>query len=299
MSNLPLRVLVVGSGGRVGAALVRHLREAPTKFRVVAYDHKAMDLLRPGQIDDHLEGIQFDTMINCAALTSLEACEDRPEDAKQINVRAPEQMAYICLKKRARMIHLSTDYVYDGTTPGQKSEDATTAPLGVYASTKLAGDEAVLKASDQHLIGRVSWVFGPDRPSFVDQLLIKARTHDTVDAISDKFSTPTSALDLSRWLAQILLLADVNGVLNLCNAGIASWHTYGQKALELASELGWPQRTSTVIPTQLADAANFRSPRPIHTSMDTTKLSRIISKEIPTWEDALKEYLTTYYASSS
>ena len=299
MSNLPMRVLIVGSGGRLGAALVRHLREFPAKFRVVAYDHKAMDLLRPGQIDDHLEGIQFDALINCAALTSLEVCEDRPEDALQINRHAPEQMAYICQLKGARMIQISTDYVYDGTEPGPKSETAATNPLGVYARTKLAGDEAVLAVNPDFLVARVSWVFGPDRPSFVDQMLLQARTHDRVEAISDKFSTPTSALDLARWLAILLEKPEVNGILNLCNSGMASWQEYATCALEIAAQLGWPQRATIVTPTKLADIKAFRSPRPVHTSMDSTKLSGIINQAIPNWRDALREYLTTYYVISS
>jgi dTDP-4-dehydrorhamnose reductase len=299
MSNLPMRVLVVGSGGRLGAAVVRHLREMPARFRVVAYDHKAMDLLRPSQIDDHLEGIQFDALINCAALTSLEVCEDRPDDALQINRHAAEQMAFICQRKKARMIQISTDYVYDGSAPGQKTEQSPTAPLGTYARTKLAGDEAVLAVSAEFLVARVSWVFGPDRPSFVDQLLLQARTHDHLEAIADKFSTPTSALELARWLAILLEKPEVTGVLNLCNSGTASWHTYASYALEVARELGWPQRTISVTPTKLVDIKSFRSPRPIHTSMDSSKLARIISKEIPSWRDALREYLTTYYVLSS
>ncbi len=299
MNNFPIRVLVVGSGGRLGSAVVRHLREFPLRYRVIAYDHKSMDLLRPGQIDDHLEGIQFEALINCAALTSLEVCEDRPKDALQINRHAPEQMAEICLRKRARMIHISTDYVYDGTQPGLKTEESPTGPLGTYARTKLAGDEAVLAVSAAFLVARVSWVFGPDRPSFVDQLLLQARTHDTLEAIADKFSTPTSALDLARWLALLLEKPEVSGVLNLCNSGTASWHSYASYALEIARELGWPQQAQSIVPTRLADIKSFRSPRPVHTSMDPTRLSLIINREIPPWRNALKEYLSTYYVLSS
>ncbi len=295
----PHRVIVVGSGGRLGASVVRYFQSVPERFRVVAYDHKAMDLLRPAQMHDHLTPLRFDTLINCAALTSLEACEDRPAEATIINVDAPAQMAEICRQRSARMIQISTDYVYEGTAPSLKTETSPTGPLGHYARTKLAGDEAVLGVSAAFLAARVSWVFGPDRPSFVDQVLQQARAQTHVEAIADKFSTPTSALEIARWLALLLDLPHVRGPLNLCNAGTASWHSYGQCALELASELGWPLRTTSIHPTRLADITTFRSPRPRHTSMDSSLLGRHINQVITPWRDALKEYLSLYYLSST
>jgi dTDP-4-dehydrorhamnose reductase len=216
----------------------------------------------------------------------------------QINCHAAEQMALICEQRHVRMMHISTDYVYDGSVPGLKPETAPTGPLGTYARTKFAGDEAVLAASANHLVCRVSWVFGPDRPSFIDQVLRQAVTHNHVEAIADKFSTPTSALDLARWIANLLGQSSVNGVLNLCNQGTASWHSYAECALEIARELGCKLRATSVVPTKLDDITSFRSPRPRYTSMDSSKLSSIINKEIPAWSDALREYLAMYYVTS-
>ena len=296
--NKPLRVVVVGSGGRMGAALVRCLRSTPERFHVVAYDHKAMDLLRPGQIEDHLRAIQFDALINCAAITSLEGCEDRPKEATQVNVEAPRQMAQICNTVGARMIQISTDYVYDGTRAGVRQEGDPESPLSHYAKTKCAGDQAVLGVNKAFLTARTSWVFGPDRPSFVDQILLQALKDDEVFGIADKFSIPSYSADLAAWLAVILEKPAIHGILNLCNAGQASWQSYAQQALDIASELGWPLRAKTVTGTKLADIKTFRAPRPYFTTMSSERLAREICQKIRSWNDALREYLETYYRQS-
>ena len=296
--NKPLRVVVVGSGGRMGAALVRHLRGTPERFQVVAYDHKAMDLLRPAQIDDHLHGIQFEALINCAAMTNIESCEDQPDAASQVNTHAARQMAEICDQRGARMIQISTDYVYDGEHPGLRHESDPTAPLSHYARTKWAGDQAVLAVNASFLTARTSWVFGPDRPSFVDQILRQAGTDEAVFGIGDKFSVPCYSADLAAWLATLLELPTLSGVLNLCNAGEASWQSYGQQALEIASELGWPLRATSVTGTKLDDLTAFRAPRPRYTAMSPARLEHAIQQKIRSWREALREYLHTFYLRS-
>ena len=295
----PLRVVVVGSGGRLGAAVARTLRETPEQFRVVAYDHKSMDLLRPPLIDDHLRAIHFDALINCAAMTNIESCEDRQEEATAVNVTAPRQMAEICDAVGARMIQISTDYVYDGTKPGQRLESDPVDPLSHYAKTKLAADQAMLEVNDRFLAARTSWVFGPNRPSFVDQILHQAAEHDSVEAIGDKFSTPSFSHDIARWLANILQKPDVCGVLNLCNQGEATWCDYAQEALDIATELGWEMKARHVKPTKLEEIKQFRAPRPRFTSMNTNLLESVIGGQIRSWRDALREYLQTYYVSFS
>jgi dTDP-4-dehydrorhamnose reductase len=276
---------------------VRHLRQTPETFRVVAYDRKAMDLMRPAQVEDHLAAVQFEALINCAALTNLEHCEERPEEAHRVNSEAPRQMAEACLRRGARMIQISTDYVYDGVATGQRREDAQTNPTSVYAASKLAGDLAVLGVSPQFLVARTSWVFGPDRPSFIDQILEQARTHAEVSGIGDKFSTPSYSVDLARWLGEILLRPEICGVLNLCNAGEASWASFAQTALDLANQLGWPTRAKVVQSTNLSDLKSFRAQRPRYTSMNSNLLASQIDQPIRPWADALQEYLATYYVS--
>ena len=167
-----MNIVVTGTGGRLGAAVARYLRE---RHRVVAYDRKAMDLRESAQITDHLTGLKFDALINCAALTSPDYCEQHPGEAHSVNVEAPTLMARLCRERGARMIQVSTDYVYDGTLCGLRRENDGTNPLGVYARTKLVGEQRVLAESPAHLVARTSWIFGPDRASFVDQIIEKAK----------------------------------------------------------------------------------------------------------------------------
>ena len=125
MSAESLRVIITGTGGRLGGALARRLRQ---HHRVVAYDRKAMDLSDPHRIADHLTALEFDVLINCAAVTSLDYCEKHPAEAAEVNARAPELMAGHCAGRGARMLHVSTDYVYDGSHPGLRREEETAQP---------------------------------------------------------------------------------------------------------------------------------------------------------------------------
>lgn len=291
----PLRVVVVGSGGRLGAAVTRFLRRTPEQFRVVAYDRKAMDLLRPAVVEDHLCAIEFDALINCAAMTSIEQCEAQQDAATQINTTAVRQMAELCKSRGSRMIQISTDYVYDGTKDAPRKEDDPTNPISHYARTKLAADEAVLDVSGEFLTARTSWVFGPDRPAFIDQILSQAAKSSEVEAVADKFSTPTYSMDAADWLAQLLARPEVCGVLNLCNGGAASWNAYAQFALDQVRKLGWPTKATIVRKTTLEGMKHFAAPRPRFTAMDCSKLASILHGQIRPWHDALSDYLLTYY----
>lgn len=287
-----MKVVVTGTGGRLGAAVARHLRE---RHRVVAYDRKAMDLREPAQITDHLTGLEFDVLINCAAVTSPDSCEQHPEEARAVNAAAPALMARLCRERGARMLQFSTDYVYDGTQPGLRREDDATAPLGVYARTKLEGEQRVLAESAGNLAARTAWIFGPDREGFVDQIIARAKKEPSCDAIADKFSSCSYSLDMAEQLERLLQNPSAAGVFNLCNDGPCSWLELGQAALDTVIDLGWKLRCATLQGRRLADMKQFLAPRPLHTSMEVTKLAGATGLRPRGWREALRDYLTTYY----
>jgi dTDP-4-dehydrorhamnose reductase len=287
-----MKVVVTGAGGRLGAAVARQLQ---TNHRVVAYDRKAMDLRNPALIDDHLRGLGFDALINCAAVTSVDFCERHPDEAAEVNARAPALMARSCRERNARMIQISTDYVYDGRLPGLRCEEDPAAPLGVYAATKRQGEAAVLEVSPDNLVVRTSWIFGPDRGSFVDQIIERARKEPSCDAVADKFSSCSYSLDTAEQLDRLLCHPAASGIVNVCNDGACSWHTLGQAALDIVSGLGWKLRCRTLTPTRLADIRQFTVPRPVHTAMDLSKLAALTGLRPRPWRTALEDYLTTYY----
>lgn len=293
-----MRIVVIGTGGRVGGALARHFRLAG--HAVVGFDRTALDLTRPEIIRDRLEPLAFDAVLLTAALTNIDRAEERPEEARAVNVEGPALVAGWCAARGARLIHFSTDYVYDGARPGLRDESEPAAPVSVYARTKAESEERVLEATGgAALIARVSWVFGPDRPSFPDQMLERARAGAPLEAIADKFSMPTSALDLGGWLEPFVdgPLRNVGGHLNFCNSGEpASWHSYGETTVALAAELGVPLRSTVVEPKPLDGTTAFRARRPVHTAMSNARLASLLGTAPRPWTVALREYLRKYHA---
>src|ERR1700716_2538663 len=169
------RIVIVGAGGRLGAALVR---EYAKHFDVVGFNHAQLDLGAPEQMRATLGGLEFDALINTAAQTNVDRCETHQEEAFAINGDAPGVLAEICARKKARFIHISTDYVFDGEKREPYTEEDEAEPISVYGESKGAGERRALEANERALIVRVSWVFGRDRPSFIDWALNQAREHE-------------------------------------------------------------------------------------------------------------------------
>jgi dTDP-4-dehydrorhamnose reductase len=290
-----LRVVVTGTGGRLGGAVARRLRQRG--HRVVAWDRKALDLTIPEQIDDHFGGARYDVVVNCAAATLLDWCEDHPEEAAMVNAEAPRRMAGHCRAQGARLVHVSTDYVYDGRSPGLRGEDDPVQPLGIYAATKAEGERLVLASGADAVVARVSWVFGPDRPAFPDQILRQAMRGEACAAVADKWSVPTYSHDLADMIGWLLGQPGINGILNLGSEGSCSWQEYGQATLDLAAELGLPLTVRQVEPLTLATMKSFRAARPLWTAMSTRRLRSLGFAPRP-WREALGDYLRTYYAGA-
>src|SRR3954453_6131797 len=191
------RLVIVGAGGRLGAALAREYAET---FDVVGFNHAQLDLGQPEQMRATLGPLEFDALINTAAQTNVDRCETHQEEAFALNGKAPKILAEICAQKKARFIHISTDYVFDGEKREPYREEDEARPVSVYGESKREGERRALEANDRALVVRVSWVFGPDRPSFVDWAIGQAREREDVKAIADKWATPTYTLDLAQLL---------------------------------------------------------------------------------------------------
>src|SRR4051794_40834346 len=162
-----MRIVILGAGGRLGAALVR---EYTNKFDVTGFNHAQLDLTKGDQIREKLSPLEFDVLINCAAFTNVDLSESKRAEAFAVNAEAPKILAEVCRDKGAKMIHISTDYVFDGEKRTPYVETDPARPISAYGESKLRGEENVLAVGDaaSPTVLRVSWVFGPDRPSFVD-----------------------------------------------------------------------------------------------------------------------------------
>src|ERR1700732_5376099 len=193
------RIALAGKNGRLGAALCRVLSET---YDVLPLGRPELDLSKP--VRPQLQEAQFDLLINAAAATNVDWCEQHAADAEQINARAVAELGQLCSGRGVRCLHVSTDYVFDGLASRPYSEEDPTIPISVYGKAKLLGEELLLQTDSDHLVIRVSWVFGPDKPSFVDWALEQALSRETLSAIDDKVSSPTYALDFVQWIRPLL-----------------------------------------------------------------------------------------------
>jgi len=288
------RTVIIGSGGRLGAALVREWSDEGET--ITGFTHQDLDIANADAIRAALAPLDFDVLVNCAALTNVDYCETHEAEAFQINADAVRVIGEICGRKKARCLHISTDYVFDGAARVPYTEEDPVIPISVYGASKLAGEEALLETSPDHLNIRVSWVFGPDRPSFVDQVLQRAREQESAQAISDKWAVPTYTLDVASYLRPFLRDIREGGTVHLCNAGACTWQEYGQFAIDCARRSGVEMKATTVGPLLMADLKAFIARRPPYTVMATKKMTRLTGSEPRHWQQAVESYVREVWA---
>jgi dTDP-4-dehydrorhamnose reductase len=284
---------VVGSGGRLGAALMREYRD---KFEVTGFNHTQLDLSNFDEMREKLRETDFDVLINAAAFTNVDLCETRRDQAFLINAEAPRVLAEICREKNAKLIHFSTDYVFDGEKRQPYVESDSANPISIYGESKRAGEKLVLATQDRHLIVRVSWVFGPDRPSFIDAMIKRAQENAEIDAIADKFSTPTYTQDIAEMLPQLFDLDVKGGILHFADAGECSWQKYAQWALDCCREFGVSVKAKTVGALKLKDMKNWVARRPVYSVLSSAKYTELTGVAPRAWHDAVADYIRRFYS---
>jgi dTDP-4-dehydrorhamnose reductase len=285
------RIVVVGAGGRLGAALVR---EYAREFEVVGFNHAQLDLGAPEQLRSTLGSLDFDVLVNAAAQTNVDRCETHQEEAFALNAEAPRVLAEMCRAKKARFIHISTDYVFDGEKRQPYTEEDEARPISVYGESKREGERRALEANDRALVVRVSWVFGPDRPSFIDAILKKARDEEEISAVADKYATPTYTLDICAMLKPFLADRQEGGLLHLANVGACSWQEYAQWALDCCHAEGIPMKARKVGAASLADMKNFIAKRPVYSVLFSGKYFAATGKAPRPWRDVVADYVRNH-----
>jgi dTDP-4-dehydrorhamnose reductase len=282
------RIVIIGARGRLGAALVR---EYAGTFNVVGFNHAQLDLGAPEQLRETLGALEFDALINTAAQTNVDRCETQVEEAFALNGEAPRVLADICAGKKARFIHISTDYVFDGEKREPYTEEDEARPISVYGESKREGERRALEANEHALIVRVSWVFGPDRPSFIDWALGQAREREDVKAIADKWATPTYTLDLAALLQPLLADTNLSGVLHLANGGECSWQEYAQWALDCCHAEGIPMKAKTIGASSLAEMKSFIAKRPVYSVLSSAKYERLTGQAPRPWRETVRAFV--------
>ena len=287
------KIVILGAGGRLGAALVR---EYAADHEIFAWGRREADLAEPDGVAAQVVATKPDVVINCAAMTNVDECESERDRARVVNAEAAGAVARACQQIGARMIHISTDYVFSGEKQEPYTEDDKAEPVSWYGQTKLAGEKAVLAAGTGHAVVRVSWVFGPDRDSFVDKALQTAMRGEPVKAVADKWSSPAYTLDIADALRSLIDRNAPGGVYHVCNAGTCTWRDWGAEAIRIAEAAGLVSTATEVEPIRLSDIKAMIARRPVHSAMTCRRIEKLRGKAMRPWQEAVADYVRTRYA---
>ncbi|MGY8640246.1 MAG: dTDP-4-dehydrorhamnose reductase [Verrucomicrobiales bacterium] len=287
--NAP-HIAITGANGRLGQSAIAYFEKL--EWNVTKLDRSNFDLSARGTLKTTLSEIKPDILLNTAGMTDVDGCERDHALAARINADAPSEMAEACAQLGTKFVHISTDYVFEGEDSKLLDESDPADPISVYGSSKKEGEDRVLKANPAALVLRISWLFGPGKPAFPEWIIGQAENNQTVSAVADKWSSPTSAEDLCEWIAALLDVPEAQGIFHLANSGTCSWQEFGSKALEIAAKCGVELKTHSVASISMNDLANFVARRPKYTSFTTKKFSSLTGLEPSAWEDALERHLS-------
>lgn len=295
-----MRILVVGSHGQLGRELHRCLSTMkaeigaiPDEYRnayVVYHDIDTLDITDFDAIIAKFAEVKPDIVINCAAFTNVDGCEANETLAHAANAVGPENLAKAAQEYGAKLVHVSTDYVFPGTDPKPRKEDDETNPLSAYGRTKLAGEIAVQSNCKRFFIVRTAWLYGYVGKNFVKTMMALGKRHEKVSVVNDQLGNPTSANDLAYEILKIALTDDY-GIYHVTNEGTCSWADFAAAIMEGAS------LDCEVIPVTSAQWKVMHpesADRPAYSSLENKHLEDTIGNEMRIWQDALTSYLKNY-----
>ena len=228
-----MKIVVSGAKGLLGHEAVRVCDSYGDEVirTDITPDLRHLDITDFDEIMDLLQSEKPDWLINCAAYTDVDGCEDNEMLAYRMNAKAPGYLADACRQCSVNLLHISTDYVFDGKKKQPYTEDDTTGPINLYGKSKLAGEKAVKTSMKDFIIVRPQWLFGPGGKNFVSTILDIARGTDRIKVVNDQWGSPTYSKDLAKAL-RILIAADARGIYHVCNRGRTTWFELASKAVE-------------------------------------------------------------------
>ncbi len=276
-------ILVTGGAGQVATELAAR---AP----VILVGRPEFDFDRPDSIAAAFDRAQPSLVVNAAAWTAVDAAEKEPEAAYRANRDGPAGLAALCARDGVPLIHISTDYVFDGAKPAPYVEDDATAPTGVYGASKLAGEHAVLESGARAAVLRTAWVYNATGKNFVRTMLGAALKTNQLRVVADQQGCPTHAGDLADAILAVAARMQAGwqpaygGVFHACGAGSATWHGFARAIFDEATRHGRPAPTVSAIAT-----ADYPTParRPANSRLDCAKLARVFGVALPAWQPSL------------
>ena len=276
------KILVTGANGQLGSEF-RHLSNIDNIYQWIFTDREELDLTDLENLTYEISQIKPDLLINCAAYTAVDKAESEIELADVLNHQAVGIMANWTFANDCKFIHVSTDYVFDGTSNVALSEDAPTGPINVYGKTKLAGENASLKGNPLSIIFRTSWVYSSSGANFVKTMLRLLKEKDTLNVVYDQIGSPTYAADLAQAILAIINHPNWQpGVYNYSNLGEISWYEF---ALAIQEISGLDCKVSGIPSSQFLTPAK----RPVFSLLDKSKIKDTYGLIIPDYEASLRK----------
>jgi dTDP-4-dehydrorhamnose reductase len=294
-------ILLTGAGGQVGREIQRTAREAGAAL--LACDHAALDVTDDDAVERILRQARPALIVNAAAYTAVDRAEDEPQRAFRINRDGAASLARAAAAAGVPLIHLSTDYVFDGTSPRAYTENDPASPLGVYGQSKWEGEEAVRRLLPRHLIVRVSWVFGFYGHNFVKTILRLAAARDTLQVVADQTGGPTYAGHIAALVlhlaARIAAAEEIAwGTYHFCGRPITSWHGLAEVAVAAGRRLGLIDHPVAVMAIGTEDYPT-RARRPANSALDCRKLEAAFGPAPHLWQTGLDDMLQRIAAEAA
>jgi len=292
-----MRILVTGANGQVGWELAR--RGARKGFDILALDHATLDITDSSAVNREVSGSGPSVVVNAAAYTAVDQAESESELAFAANRDGPAYLASACAEAGIPLVHISTDFVFDGEKKGPYLETDQDSPLSVYGKSKAAGEVAVRERLREHIILRTSWVYGVHGRNFVKTMLRLGREKDVIQVVADQYGCPTYAADLADAILKIAAQMQDNseitwGTYHYCGKGVTSWHGLGEATLSLAKKY-----TSLRVKTiEAIRTAEYPTPakRPFNSALDCSLVEKTFNIHPKPWRESLAQMIKIIFS---
>lgn len=283
-------ILVTGASGQVGGAFAK--LAASRGYDVCLPGRDRLDLTNPDSMEDFIGSNQWSYVVNCAAYTAVDQAETDPEQAFATNAKAPGALAALTARLGIPIIHLSTDYVFDGAKANAYTESDPIAPLGIYGESKAEGEARIRRANPDHAILRTAWVLSAGGKNFLTTMLRLGVGRDNIAVVSDQFGCPTGADDLAEVILQVIMQSAATGqTWHAVNGGSTSWHGLAEQIFASAAEAGYNAPIISPITTE-----QYPTPakRPANSRLSTDRIQAELGIKLRPWKDAVNAIVAEY-----
>ncbi len=283
-------IWLIGCKGMLGSEIARQFEE--NKIEYIGTDRE-VDFTDYSSIQKFSNDKQINFIVNCAAYTAVDKAESDKELAQKLNEKGPENLSKLCNSINATLIHISTDYVFDGTGNTPRTEDMPVAPIGVYGETKALGEKAVTSICNKYYILRTAWLYGWNGKNFVYTMLKAMNTHDSVKVVNDQRGTPTFAGDLAGVIIRIINLTEnvPYGIYHCTDLGDITWWDFTNEIKKQGIEAGYLTNKECVVNPCTSDEYPTPAKRPAYSVLSKEKIQKTLGIKLPDWKESLTVFL--------